>query len=62
MPDARLLREITDALRVLKDRADQAGSVTVRSILTMTVEAVKREAEKAEQAERNRTSRPPHSA
>lgn len=57
MPDARLLREITDALRVLTGKADQAGSTTVRSILTMTAEAVRKEAERAERAERGDMTR-----
>ena len=40
MPNARILREITDAVRVLHDRADAAGSAAARSILTMSAQAL----------------------
>lgn len=57
MPDARLLREITDADRGLTGKADQAGSTKIRSILTMTAEAVTKEEERAERAERGGVTR-----
>lgn len=58
MPDARALREITDALRVLKDRADAAGSTKARAILTMTAEALREIAEEAEREAERSTPRP----
>lgn len=57
MPDARALREIVDVLRVLKDKADRAGSPTVWAMLMMTTEGVRREAEAAARLE-ERATRP----
>ena len=59
MADARMLREITDALRILTEKADAAGSPTARSLLIMTAEAIRREADKAEQAAGDVSPRPP---
>lgn len=62
MPDARALREITDALRVLKDRADAAGSIKARAILAMTAEALHGIAEEAERGTNSPARRPEHVA
>lgn len=58
MPDSRALREITDALRVLKDRADAAGSAKARAILTMTAQALHGIAEEAEREAETVAPRP----
>ena len=52
MPDARALREITDALRVLADRAQNAGSPKLRAFIDTLIPVAVAEAEMAEQEAR----------
>lgn len=58
MPDARALREITDALRALAHRAQDAGSPKLRAFISTLIPVALAEAENAEKTAPPRALRP----